>query len=474
MNRLFLITFILLSAGCLSAQDNNPIRVVGDTLVGKTIDGESVREVHGNVVITQDELTINCDKAIQHIVKNEAELFGNVVVKQDSLLIYTDNGFYNGNSKMAFSNSGIKFFDGHVHLQSVNGSYYFDEKKAFFYKNVLLYDSISTLTSDSLTYYEDSNKTVAVGRVNVRDTSSILFADSLINLRNDRISYAYNNIIVVDPKNRLLITGDKIEDYQNKKYSRITGHPLLIKLDTTDTGKLDTLVISSMIMETYNDSTKRLTASDSVKIVRDNFASINSYTDYFRNEQHLFTYRKENDLRPPVLWNDNAQLTGDTVNIFLQDNRLQKMLINSHAAIFTKKPAYEFRYDQISGDDITMFFGDNGLRLTEVKGNVLSIYYLYEDDEPNGLLKSSSEEAKIYFENNEVKNVRLYGNPISEFHPENLVAGKEKDFTLPTFLIINNRPTKEELLKNKTGLFKILDENTERYGKSTFAPQRKP
>jgi hypothetical protein len=100
-----------------------------------------------------------------------------------------------------------------------------------------------------------------------------------------------------------------------------------------------------------------------------------------------------------------------------------------------------------------------------VRGNVLSIYYLYEDEEPNGLLKSSSEEAKILFKNNGVENVRLYGNPISEYHPENLVEGKEKDFTLPTFVLVKNKPTKEELLKNKDKLIELVSKYFNDYGK---------
>jgi len=218
-------------------------------------------------------------------------------------------------------------------------------------------------------------------------------------------------------------------------------------------------------MKAYSDSTRRLIATDSVKIARGDFSSINSYSIYFQSDKHLYTFKRDADLRSPVLWNGNTQLIGDTVNIFLQENRLSRMNINSNALIITDNPEYDFRYEQVSGKEIKMFFGEDGLELSEVKGNVLSIYYLYEDGEPNGLLKSSSEEAKIFFKDNDVENVRLYGNPVSEYHPENLVQGKEKDFTLPTFIIIPNKPTKEELLKNKEKLIESISHYFVDYGK---------
>lgn len=443
----------------LFAQDDNMIRVFGDSLVGKKINGETIREVHGNVVMLQGAVKITCRKAVHNISKNEAELIGNVIVTQDSITIYTDLGYYYGNSKIAFSKSGVTFFDGHVHLKAKNGFYYFDEKKAYFYRDVKLNDSVSVLTSDTLTYYDDEDKAVAVGNVMVKDTSAIIYADSLVHYRNDKITYAFRNVKIFDKSNHLGIFGNKLEDYQNQSYSKISGNPLLIKVDTTKSGKIDTLIISANLMEAFGDSSKKLIATDSVKIVRGNFASINNYSIYYQKEQHLYTQRGEDDKLPPVLWNENTQLMGDTVNIFLRDNKLEKMIITSNASIITTNPEHEFRFDQISGKDIVMYFGENGLEKTEINGNVLSIYYLYEDGEPNGLLKSSSGQAVINFKDNNVDRILFYGNPMNEYHPENLVNGNEKDFTLPAFLIIKNRPQKKDLLKNKEDLLKSFSEN---------------
>ena len=84
----------------------------------------------------------------------------------------------------------------------------------------------------------------------------------------------------------------------------------------------------------------------------------------------------------------------------------------------------------------------------EFEDNVLSIYYLYEEEEVNGLTKSSAKNITIIFEDNVVTEVRLYGSPLSEYHPENQVVGNERAFTLPKFIFYQNRPNKSDLLKN--------------------------
>ena len=35
-------------------------------------------------------------------------------------------------------------------------------------------------------------------------------------------------------------------------------------------------------------------------------------------------------------------------------------------------------------------------------------------------------------------------HPASEYHPENLVEGKEKEFTLPKFIFYENSPVKQK------------------------------
>ncbi len=463
MMRALLIGLILFPLS-LFAQENEPLQINGKTFSGKLVNGSSVREFEGDVVIVQGAVRITCERAIQYVESNEAELIGKVVVTQDSIIIKTDRGHYWGNKKVAFSNSGVKLTDGHVQLEAANGYYYFDEKRSFFYGQVFLFDNLSKMKTEKLTYFDDDDKAVASGNVQVSDTASTIFADSLIHFRNTDESFAFKNIRIYNPSNRMAIFGNKLEDYGKKNYSKISEMPFLVRIDTTDTGALDTLMISAKTLESYDDSTKKLIATDSVKIVRGAFASLNNLTYYFKNGDKIETFKREADLFPPVMWNENTQMSADSIYLILKENRLNRIDLNSNAALITTDRDSVNRYDQMSGKKIRMTFGKEGLEKTEIDGNALSIYYQYEDKEPNGLLKSSSEKAKILFEKKKVSDVRFYGKPVTEFHPENMVKGKEKDFTIPTFRLFSGRPTKINLLSGRKDLLLYLTKDSEFYG----------
>lgn len=474
MKYVVVLVFFALFLSNNYAQEENRIVAIGDSLVGKVVNGENIRELHGNVVMTQGAVKITCDKAIQYLAKNEAELIGKVVVTQDSIIIKTVRGYYFGNTKIAYSKHGVELSDGHVNLFSKNGYYYFDEKRSYFYDQVKLTEGVSNLSAVRLNYFDDEDKALAGGNVIVSDTSSTLLADSLIYFRNTKNTFAFNNIRIYNSKDRIAIFGNRLEDIGQNKYTKIWDNPFFVRIDTTSEGKLDTLMVSALLMEAFDDSTQRIIATDSVKIIKTGFASASHKTYFFRTTDEIQTFKREGDELPPVIWNEETQLSGDSVYIYIKDNQLTRVRLNSNATIITEHKYKPFRFDQISGKAVKIFFENGDIKLTDVTGNVLSIYYLYDEKVPNGLVKSSSENAKIYFDNGEVDDVRLYGKPATEYHPENLLIGKEKEFTIPSFKIFNNKPTKEQLLaQNKKFLF-YLTKDSSYYAEKLNLKRREP
>ena len=450
-----LLLLILLFSFNLPAQNasrDNLLVVIGDSLVGKEINGEKVRDFISNVIITHGPVRITCDRAIQNLKRNEVELIGNVIVTQDSIILKTSRGKYFGNTRTAHSNSGVELTDGHINLKSAIADYYNIDNHAVFFGDVNFKDSVSTVTSDKLTYFNDTDITIAVGKVIVKDmASSTLYADSLYNERNTGIVKAFGRVKIFDSSQNVSIFGNTLFVDREKKYQKISGNPVFMQVDTADNGTLDTLFISSLVMEQTSDSLSKFIATDSVKILKGEFSSVNNYSILYREEGKLFTYRKETEEVTPVLWYSNSQLTGDSIYIFMEKNTLNAIDIRENALIVSDIEGYDFRYDQMSGDKLLMSFNSDKLTQVKLTGNVLSIYNYMSEDVANGLIKSSSESAVIKFENNAVSDVRLYGSPVSEYHPETVVTGKEKDFTIPSFIIRTGRPEKKLFLEKLPG-----------------------
>lgn len=446
--------FLIASSIIFAQQENEVITVIGDSLFGKVIDGQAVREVVGNVTLTQGNVVVTCSRAIQYLASNEAELIGNVIARQDSLTLFTEKGFYYGSLRKAKSTSSVTLNDTKVILSADSGEYFFDESKAFFQTNVRLKDSSSILYSDELTYFRNEDKMFAVSNVRVVNDKSELNADTLIYLRKEKISYADGKVRLISFENNTTIFGNHLEDYAGKKFTIITGNPLLMQIDTTTTAgadsiteySIDTLLISCKTMEGYRDTVDLFKAIDSVKIIRGGFASLNDLTLFLRSEDRIITKKLNEDTARPVLWYENSQLTGDSINILLEENQIKLLEVFGNAFMLSQNKTYPDRFDQSSSRDIEMHFEKSKLMRAEFDEKVQSIYYLFEDEEANGLTKSTSISAVILFEDDEVSEVRLYGSPTSEYYPEEKVRGLEKTFTLPKFDFYAKKPAKNVLL----------------------------
>jgi len=223
-----ILSIVVLSSIALP-QQNKLITVIGDSLIGKMINGESIREVYGHVVLKQNNVVITCNKAIQYISRNEAELIGNVIARKDTLTIKTPHGFYYGDLGTTKSNSGIFLDDKKVILTADSGEYFFNEDRAFFESKVKLYDTTSTLTSNQLTYYQQQNRAVAIGDVVIIDQDNEILADTLEHFRNTKITYAFSNVRLINLKNRgigVLVTDHNVHEtlsIVDKGYILING-----------------------------------------------------------------------------------------------------------------------------------------------------------------------------------------------------------------------------------------------------------
>lgn len=455
---LFILIYFLISCISLYSQgEDEKIIVIGDSLLGKVISGESIREVIGNVRLKQGNVFVTCDKAIQYLARNEAELIGNVIAKEDSLTLQTEKGYYFGNLKKTKSTSGIILDDTKVVLSADSGEYFFNEARAFFQSNVNLIESTTKLYADELTYFKDLDKSIAVRNVRINDGNNIITADTLTHLRKKKYSIADGNVSLKNLKDNITIYGSHLEDDGELKYTLINEKPILIQVDTTfstsedslDEISIDTLFIKSKVMEGFRNETNIFKATDSVKILRGNFASINDLTTYYRDDEKIITDKIREDAPRPKLWYENSQLTGDSITIYLEDGQITMLAVNGNSFMLSQNKKFSERFDQTSSDSIYLYFTINRLQRADFSGKVQSIYYLYDEEEPNGLVKSTAQKTIIIFENNEVGQVRLYGSPTSEYHPEGKVVGLERTFTLPKFVFSENRPVKEEFLMNE-------------------------
>jgi len=377
-----------------------------DNLEGKIIDGQDARELIGNVRFHQENVRVSCDRALQFIASGKVILTGNVVVNDDSLTLRAPRGAYYRDERRAEAFDHVVLNDGSVQLTAGYGEYFIDPRRAFFHTRVVVLDTGSTVTSDSLVYFRIEKRSIATGRV--------------------RIVNAADNVT---------ITGDRLDHFSAQQFSRVTGGPIMVQLDSSTPGSVDTLVVRSRVMESYRDATTRLVAIDSVEIVRSDLAAIAGNVQFFTQADSML-------LRiAPVVWYQQTQVTGDSINVYLRKRKLHLVTVMSDAFAASRSDSVRpTRFDQMSGELMRMHFAGKGLERIEVDDRATSLYHLYEDSLANGVNKTSGDHIIVSFGNGKVQAIRILGGVEGQYFPENLVEGREAEYALAGFLWRMNRP----------------------------------
>ena len=410
---------LVLSQSILTAQEKELIILKNaDVFVGKSVSGEDIREFTGNVHLVQGSVKVWCDRAVQHLTTNQVELMGKVKVVRDTVTLTAKKGMYFGDSKKAVCEDGVRLETKHVVLLADFGTYFTEEKKAFFHTHVRVIDSTTTIFSDELTYFEKERKSIA--------------------LRSVKVINATNNV---------QLFGEYLEHFEDARYTKITEQPRLMQIDTSAKGDIDTLAIRSVVMESYDDSTKKLIATDSVAMVRGPLSVRCGRANYFTKDEFIELRQK------PVVWFEDNQATGDSITLRLVHNKLQQSIIVGRAfALSLSDSSFSSRYNQLTGRKIEMHFAEDKLREMIVDRNATSLYYLYDGKDPNGCNRTSGDAITMTFVDGKIDVIRIVKGIEGTYFPENMVSKREGLYNLDGFVLRTDRPSFKTIFPNAKNL----------------------
>jgi lipopolysaccharide export system protein LptA len=424
-----LLMCYLLPATCYlfptaSIAQEQPTRLVhADSLHGYNLNGDSYRDLVGHVVMQRGGTTLNCDRAVQNTTQDIVDLYGNVRVEDDTLTLRTKQARYFGKTNIVSSDSGVYLNDRRRTLTADRGTYNTDTKVAQFFGHVFVRDSVSQLTSEQLIYYRNEEKSIA-------DT-------------NVRIKSLENNVTV---------DGFHFEDYNKKNYSFMTVEPLLTQIDTSSDGKIDTLMITSQIMEAYRDSARtpsaneRFIARDSVQVIRGSLSAHCGYGIYFSKDSMVVLEKH------PIVWYEDNQLTGDSITVYIRDKKIDRVDVNGDAFAVSKSDStFTDRYNQLKGKKLTMYLKDRKADRIIVENNATSLYYLYDKNKPNGVNRVSGDRVVMYFKDGKIERIAVISGVEGNYYPEKLVRNKVDSYNLLGFVYYKNRPDETKFPKEWTG-----------------------
>lgn len=459
---LFLITLPLYSQEKIELKN-------ADQLTGNVVNGKTVREASGNVIIQQGNITVYCNSATQYIDENYVDLRGNVRIIQDTVTLLTSRGTYYGNDKRATGSGGITLKDPNATLTASSGVYYFNDARAIFNGNVHVVNADYDITSDKLTYLRNTEDSFAEGNVVVTTDSAVITAEKVDFLKRQGKSLAYNNarlvsdstIITADTllnfsfekrsvasgrvkiesqNNNTIVFGDHLENFELRNYTKVTGNARLIQVDEPDT-----LFIYSRVMEAFRNDPEYYVATDSVETIRGDFLSKSGLSTFYADSETVSLSLN------PIVWQEESQMTGDSIYADLPGKKLQTIYIKKlenlpgtkYSFVISQNADQGFydRYNQVKGTDITMHFLDEQISRVDVTGSSQSIYFTFENLKANGVNRAEGKNMIINFDETEqVSKIMIDSDPVGQYIPE--VRLSTENLILPGFLFRDDKPVR--------------------------------
>lgn len=463
--------FLLLCAHTAQGQlaPSGLININADNLENKTINGQEVMILTGNVRFSQGMINGSSDKATQYKALNKVILEGNVEIRQDVMLLKAPNVEYEGNTGNARAENGVYLSDRDASVTARKGYYNLNTQKADFEGNVKANQVGTFISSDKLSYFRSSQTTFATGNVEVTSDSGKLTANELtsvrltgetvangnVTLKNDTtelycenfydsklsgLTTASHNVSLFDKKNNTWLLADTLARLRDSGIVNVPRNPTLLILDSTTITdslsgasvlRIDTLFIKSLTMTATTGDSSAFYAKDSVKIFRLNFAGVGTSLMYHQNTGNMTMH---GDGRQRV-WYDSTELDCDSLIMQTRKKKIDKIFAFGKPFLTSpyEDPTVYNRVSQLSSQRMILTVTEDTVRNLLAIDNAISLYFVSSDNKPSGINRATGDSLRVDFEMNKPKGITVLNQTEGEYIPERFVKYRGAAFRLSTY-----------------------------------------
>lgn len=465
----YILIILLLLSNVIAAQKKTTIHILNaDKADYDDRLGKDVQRLIGNVIMRQDSTYFYSDSAYFNEKTKFFDGFGNVHINvNDSVNIYSKLLKYNGETKFAelfhdvilqddstVLKTQYMTYDRIKHLAtypnkgtitrndkklvSKKGYYRDDIKVLYFRKDVVGTMPDYKIVSDTLVYDTENEMMYFYGPTNIYNNENTLIGNygwyntttelayldrraTLINKEhsvtadtmyyNKKTSYAkaLSDVVIVDTTNKAILKGEYAELWKNLGKCMMTNNLRSIYYEYSDTlfATADTMYV---YFDTITNDIKHVKAFYNVRFFRNDIQGKCDSLHYTADDSMVYMRVA------PVIWADESQMSGDSINIRICNQAIDNALMYPNAFIIQEDSIQGF--NQIKGKQVTAYFKDNAIDHMFNEGNAETIYWLRDEDNSLiGINFSQSSQMDIKIKNRQIHNIKYYKNIKETLYP---------------------------------------------------------
>lgn len=349
--------------------------------------------------LTRNKTTLTSTEGYYYGITRDVIFRKKVLLKDPENTIITDTLEYNTYSQLTNFISPTKIISKSRLIRTKNGNYNLGTRKGYLYERSSVDDSTYTFIADEMAI-DDS-----LGLGEFRGNAVYKSKDSL------SFDLMANNIKTNRKKDILLATELPTLLIKQKKDT------LFVTADTLYSAKVSDL---TRPMNKARDSVGKLKDSSLNKYF-EAFHHVKVYSDSLQAKcDSLFYGLSDSTIRlfnNPVIWSNNNQITGDTVYLFINNNKPEQLSVFNNAFAINKVDSTIY-YNQLRGNRLSALFIDGSLSKMKTKGNAENIYFALDEHKKFiGINHSGAQSIEINFENKEVSKVVFINQLVGKMSP---------------------------------------------------------
>ncbi len=338
------------------------------------------------------------------------------LVHADSLVSFEENG------------QTIRELLGHVEFAQDSAQMWCDqarqipaENMTIFSGSVKIRDGRKWMRANQFFYFENRQEQQAVGEVALGEGPNELRAKRVTYFQNDRLAIADGDVVLTNSERRLRLTCGHLKYLRDEEHADATLNPVLIEHDSLN---VETLRITGEQIELFEGG-KRAKVSKQVKMTRSNTRAECGEAEYFRDDERL-------ELRiDPVTWQEGDKLTGERIDLFLDDQKLKRVHVINKAEVTSEIDTLKIgkRINTLTGREITLLLRDEKIEKVIVEGTATSEYYVIEEGEEKGKVRVQGDRITLFVANQSLQRVIIESEPGSStgrFLPMGVAEGNPR------------------------------------------------
>ena len=223
-----------------------------------------------------------------------------------------------------------------------------------------------------------------------------------------------------DSVQQITLTGEYGQMWEEGSRGFATDSALMV--DWSDTAMYSYIHADTLFTEElhYSDSARmdstfrRVRAHYGVRVYRDDMQMVCDSMVYWGSDSTIHLYIK------PICWNENQQISADSIVVYIVNSTVEHAQGNGNALCVMQDTLDYF--NQMSGKEVTAYIEDGEMRMMDMSGNALTIYYAKESDGSFvGLNTTESSFIRMYVEKQKIHHIRFTKETTGILYPMNQI-----------------------------------------------------